>query len=486
MEKIEEQINQQLEELRNLEKEIDNIEYEIQAYFYSVEIRIEYEEQKKYYDNKLKKIAGRLIKYLKEKDPNISKSQLLKEQEENLSEKQFALLLTIVEKHHLIDNDNSIKEIASLISKEGVLYSQLKWELNNLSTSFLNDTDLNLFLFEHIEVFRKYMPIYSSEVLFQNEEFKQLLKKEKIKTNITQTFYYEEQSVKDMEKLIEIDKNCDKQLLFAIGEIDIEYIRKNITDQNLITSFIQLTRGQNTYSDWLTNIIDYYNQEEENNSFQRMQQAVLLECDIISHYNELLKRHNGLLENSKIKKALSKARTTTIQDKLIQFLQVNEIRNSMLQDDNIYQDFLLNSINRLPEKEYGKYTHIFDSIKESSESEETKKSKLLNSFSNMKYIYFYGQNGSFTKVSTEFYQKTLNDIHNEDALAPYSEEKNPILFCDERIVNSYLENRLIDLSLRVLELGIESETIWTHLLEQARYFEEEPKIYQKSSNQSSN
>lgn len=36
MEKIEEQINQQLEELRNLEKEIDNIEYEIQAYFYSV------------------------------------------------------------------------------------------------------------------------------------------------------------------------------------------------------------------------------------------------------------------------------------------------------------------------------------------------------------------------------------------------------------------------------------------------------------------
>lgn len=498
MKKIEEQITKLLEELKKLEKEIDNLEYEIQSYFYSLEIRTELEEQKRHYNDEIKKTAERIIEILKGKNSSIRISPLLTDQEKKLTPKQFAILLTIVERHQLIGNENSIKEIARFISRESIPYFSLKWELNELSTLFLNDQDITLFLFTYLDVFIKFIPIYKSEILFQNKELKEKLKERRKEREVPYDLHYEEQSIKDMEKLIEIDENCDKQILFAIGEKDIGYIRENIEDKNLIETFLQLAKNKNTYSKWLSNIINYYNQKEndaskkegEDTAFQRMQQAIISEITDSKIY-DLFQNYNNLLESPKVRMAILNAKTTAIaaiQDKLIQFLQIKEIRNALLQEDNIYQDFLLSQINRLSEEEYGKYTHIFDTIKESSESEKTKKLKLLNSFNNMEYIYFYDKRGIFTKVPTIFYQEFLNNIYHEKPLSLYSKETNSTLLCDEELINSYIQNRITDISLRIIEFGIENEIIWNKWLNEAGLFQEDRqyKIYQKSGNQTFN
>lgn len=237
MEKAEEQIDQLLEELKNLEKEIINLEYEIQSFFYSVEIRLEYEEQKNYYNKKINKNAERLISLLKEKNPSISQSRPLAAQESELSPKEFAILLAIVEKHQLIGNENSINEIAKFISIKRGPYSSLKWELNELSTSFLKDKDIEFFLFGHTEVFGNYKEVYKSDILFQNEEFKKLLM-EQIKNNrIAYSDYYCEDLVRWMEKTIVQNESCNKQFLFSILENNFKHMRENIDSSQPFTLY---------------------------------------------------------------------------------------------------------------------------------------------------------------------------------------------------------------------------------------------------------
>lgn len=397
----------------------------------------------------------------------------------------------------LISNENSINIITKLITRDHYPYLRIKWELSELSVTFLNDKDIEFFLIEHIEIFNNCKEIYKSDVLLQNKDLKKLLM-EKIKNNvIASSFTYSEDFIKDMETIMSIDETCDKKLLFSIGEKDLDYIRENLENKDLINIFLLAAKSKKCHSQWLASIIEKFNQndntslESKDSAFRRMQQIVILETvdiEIYTNYNNLLQTHNELLNNPKVRAAILSAKSVNHQNRLISFLQEKEIRDELLKEDSIYQDFLLNQMNKLDEEEYGKYTHILDGIKNKLKSEkaEEQKKKLPNIFNSMEYIYFYNEEGKFTKIPTTFYHQFLSNVYNEGytnqcMYADNNKENMP--FYDAKIIEYYKEKRLIDTAIRTIELGtgkdknydIGEEITWNRLFYEARYFIKEEK-----------
>lgn len=483
------------EGLIDLEKKIIDTKHALSSHRCTGEERYEYLSQRTKLEQTARKNAKTLIKNLRRGNLSLCYPKL-KDIEKQIGLINFAWLLKVIDKHPgLMSNENSINTITRLMTRNYFPYLHIKWHLSELSTTFLNDQAIEFFLIEHAEVFGHCEEIYKSNSLLKNKDFNTLLM-EKIKNNeIAHSFYYSKDSVEDMENIISIDEDCDKKLLFSIGEKDLNDIRRNIENEDLINIFLLIAEGKKGYSKWLTSIIEKFNEhgnallESKDDAFKRMKQIITLEVvdpEIFINYNNLLQTNNDWLNTKEVRTAMLNAKSVTHQNRLIRFLQEKEIRDELLREDSIYQDFLLNQIMSLDEGEYGKYTHLLDGIINilKSVTVEEQKRNLSNIFGNMEYIYFYNEEEQFTKTPTTFYRQFLSNVYSGGYISQcmYADNNTDNMpFYDEKIIEYAKENRLIDIAIRTMELGIdkdknyniEEEINWNRLLYEARYFTEE-------------
>lgn len=218
----------------------------------------------------------------------------------------------------------------------------------------------------------------------------------------------------DMETILKTIPYVSRELLLQSG--DKEYLRRHIDDSKviqdlfLIHNLYQQKKDEGFLTDTLLENI-FMTCEEENPFFKpddpimdQLKISVLLHTakeEIISHFEELSGKYPTILDHSMITVAMLKALSVFNQDRFLEFLKIEEVREDVLNRDGFYHHFLIDLINdeRSDDGYYGDILFIFCKYNLSKEESVS----YFDSY-HLENIYFY-DDGNFCKTPTAFYQQ---------------------------------------------------------------------------------
>lgn len=232
----------------------------------------------------------------------------------------------------------------------------------------------------------------------------------------------------DMETILKAIPYVSRELLLQSG--DKEYLRRHIDNSKVmqdlfsIHNLYQQKKDEGFLTDTLLENI-FVTCEEENPFFKsddpvmdQLKISVLLYTakeEIISHFEELSGKYPTILDHSMITVAMLKALSVFNQDRFLEFLKIEEVREDVLNSDGFYHYPLIDLINddRLDDGYYGDIFFIFCKYNLSKE-------EFVSYFDSyhLENIYFY-DDGNFCKTPTAFYQQFSKNAFFDDKLISY-------------------------------------------------------------------
>lgn len=463
-----------------------------------------------------KGIEEELVELYIEKNPKIVKSQsvIKKVKDINFPSRVINLLELIDTYPQLLDYESNLVRLIRFIDYvPNFLYIH---QLKKISFNILIDEQLEYYL--NPMVLEGMMALLESDILLSNSDFKSFLL-EKIQGMNAYNYHFQHSDVLEMERIMHLNPKFDKELLFLWGlcprswqewtskDIRDRYLRENIGNERLIKDLIELSKlaKKESLKAWaLNDIIKTYNDKEEfcfereDSEEFKMEIAVLLNLgnsSIREHYIQLRKHYERVLDiemaqilkDKRVRSAMLGVDTTQSQDIVVEFLRQREIQEDILGRKSVYCKFLLeNGNSHLPFD--GRCSYFFQELESNPcfrlESTQEQMKQLIDYFDsiNGEYIYFYDNQSEFQKTPITFYKQFLHNIFFGGYLEQcfLKEEGNPD-FCNEGIIDSFIEDNVIDVARQVIEFGkernknynIEEEIIWNELYSQAVQYQKQ-------------
>lgn len=426
-------------------------------------------------DNKITNLERKQMNIIVQLYPQIKESTLINEIE---SHKIKYLIYVLVYKcPKLLQNENNIKIILSYIMQKDAgwaFYDPSKRKerirtINRLSSSTLMDENLNLYLScKNLDQFQQ---VLTSDILMQDKEFKKLLIAY-IENKSTDYIFH----IKTMENILKKFPHISRKFLFYPEK----YLLKHIEDSKILR-YLSLMRKM--YSNQsltlecgsiLKRIFDTYNGEyyyikdidlkelfiKCNNKIDKLKISILLNLrdkDIIQHTIDILYNLDFECPSYEVTPtliiALLKAANIHNQDILINFLDEEEIRRTILNQNNFYYHFLIEKINQ---EEYGTITSMFDLQEDDANIIE----KLKCYFDQLetKYIYFTMYDKKTHKTPRTFYQQFIKNAlsKTENYLSQcLNENQQENFFCNGRIIFDIIDKEYICLGEDILKFGMD-------------------------------
>lgn len=404
--------------------------------------------------------------------PQIKKSTLISEIESH--EIKYLIYKSVYKCPKLLQNETNIKVIFSYImqkSSECIFYRTKKEKINliyRLSSSTLMDKNLNLYLsYEHLDRFNL---VLTSDILMQDKEFKKILLAF-IENKSTGYIF----NIETKENILKKFPLISREFLFY----PTKYLLEHIEDSKILR-YLSLMRKMYSnksltleYGSILKNIFDTYNGKyymkdidldtlfiKCNNEIDKLKISILLNLrnkDIIQHTVDILYDLDFECPSYKVTPtliiALLKSASIHNQDILINFLNEEEIRKTILNQNSFYYHFL---IEKIDQEDYGTITSMFDVQEDDINIIE----KLKCYFDQLetKYIYFTMHDQKIHKTPRTFYQQFIKNAlsKTEYYLEQCSNEnQQDNFFGNGRIISDIIDKEYICLGEDILKFGMD-------------------------------
>jgi hypothetical protein len=375
----------------------------------------------------------------------------------------------------LLKNEYNIHIIIETIKKEAQSkfnsdIETLMHQISCLSKTILLDSKLEKYL-ANKDKFQKIYLLFKSDKLTKDKQIRQILD-DYIENNISENEdIISYPKIKEIETIIETLPFVSRELLLKSNK---KYLKQNIDNAKIINDVFLIYHLYKQNRFFLSYTIYekiFATLENETNYFQKsdsiiakLKISILLNVrnkDILSNFQQI-KENNDI--NTTLSIAFLKCPSTHHQDKLLNFININEVRKS-IERQGFYYHFLIKNIN--PNSNiYGSIDSIFDELNENHLKE-----TLIHYFDqdNLEYIYFYDAN-KLQKTPLTFYKQFLSNIFSGSYLKQcMTEIDSP--FINGRIIGSVIEKEDIQTAREVLKFGttqtpnynIDEEIIWNEL-----------------------
>lgn len=340
---------------------------------------------------------------------------------------------------------------------------------------------------------------------------------EKIKNKTINQYFFREEDVVIMERILSINSKFDKEFLFLAfksGNCVKNYLKQNMSNEKILDDIYSIYSKNKVVILKLLGIdvdITYYNNlffRTFDTDLEKMKIFLLANIsnsEIVDNYMEkysyvyLIRRIGSdeelyeLTKSFDMRIAMLSAKTVEHQNKLFLFLKETKI--DVIDDKYPYHYlFPLSEIGNIDLNDFGNYRMLFKNMNIDSNNYEIQKQQILNIFENVKenYFYFYDDKNELKKIPITFYKQFLNNVFFGGYLSQcmYDDGNSENMpFYDEEIIGNYaIDGNLKKTAIRTIELGIgksvdydiTNEIIWNQLFYEARYNQEEfskQKIY---------
>lgn len=348
--------------------------------------------------------------------------------------------------------------------------------------------------------------ILCSDILVQDGEIRKeldkMLKNNKLSYYTSEGYKcYISPNVQLMEKILTNIPSISREFLLRCS--DETYYKEHIDDLKLIKDICSIYHlynydnyGENEklvidwdiYGSTLHDIfeifsgikpIDNVHLESIDDEIERMRLSILLRCcerDIFIHFQKI--KNDYILENPFVMIAMLKAQSTLMQDKLLQFLKIKEIREEIQNKDGFYYPFLIERIGELRNASYGSVDDMFYDI---NEKVSTIKEQLVHYFDSygLEYIYFY-YGEKMCRMPITFYRQFSQNAFLGDYLGQCTDEyQEDNFFCQFDIIGYLIEDNYIRAAKDIMRMGIsqpidydlDNEIYWNQLFIQ--YYHEQ-------------
>jgi hypothetical protein len=436
-------------------------------------------------ENKIKLLKNMIINLICKSNPMIENSEIL--QTINNYETKFLMYELVYKCPELLSNENNMKTIINCSINN-------YFRMRQLSTSILVDENLKDYL--NSKKIDKFYPILFSDILLKDLEIRKIL--DEYINNDAEYGYFDGISInniKDLEIILKNIPNVSRKLI--LGCYNGEYLRKNIDNLKVINDLLLISklylRNKNSgflNKSILSNIFDmFYNPTfmlvyvqslgKNYSNIDKLKIAILLNTcneEILDNFMHIAYDYSYIFEdNPDIKIAMLKAPTVNHQNKLLDFLEFDDVKKS-INNKGLYYHLLIEEI----EKENFQYFGDVKSLFNLDEMDKNLKEKLLHYFDNenLENIYFFIENCNFLcQTPLTFYKQFLQNIFFGGYLEQCAKENNHegCLF-DQEILYNFIDEEYIKMAEHVLIKGknmpanynINEEIEWNELMTMAK------------------
>ena len=399
---------------------------------------------------------------------------------ENISSHDIKFLLynLICKCPELLQNEYNIEIIYKFIHESTDYYtcvSERIEAIKELSSFILKSEKLADYLFsDNFHYIQKFL---CSDILIKDEKLQEEL--ENLNKEKLQLQYYRLPYISMIEAIFRNIPSISRRLLLKLN--DKNYFLEHVDDLQtleklfLIHELVYEKKDREVFEGSLLedifNVFDSENSLKKfNNKIDKLKIAILLNCaddKIVSHFKELINDENYIVDNSTVSIAMLKALSTSNQDKLSQFIQIDEIREELKNKQGFYYNFL---IEQIKDDFYGDVSSIFNDIDKNDPKIKEKLANYFNDF-NLKNIYFYNNN-KLQKAPVTFYQQFVTNVFSNNYLSHCRDENQMNnFFCNFNIIMDIVDNDYICAARNILKQGInqtedyniDDEILWNRL-----------------------